>query len=186
MLFGSNHASQLGARAHYRAGGHHVIHSKAVFESHAIKVCCGMDHTVLLLASGQVVTFGLGCDGQLGLGNLENSTPQIVPNLKDIVDIHASADWTLALDKHGDLWAWGNNEYNQVSDSAIDQVPNPTKIIIPDEGTIKQRATMMSSTATMGLLGKAFYWFHFQLVFQFKTTFRNNSHFTSFYLVNSL
>ena len=71
VLFGSNHAGQLGARPHYRNNGHHVIHTKSLFGSLATKVSCGMDHTVLLLNDGRVVTFGLGCDGQLGLGRAQ-------------------------------------------------------------------------------------------------------------------
>ena len=52
-------------------------------------------------------------------------------------DICTSGDLCLALTKSGQVYGWGNNEYNQISSSNIDQIPTPQ--LIPIEG--KERAS---------------------------------------------
>lgn len=55
----------------------------------AIQIACGDNHTVVLLQSGEVWTFGKHQEGQLGRKKEEgdedswNSTPRPVPNLGD-------------------------------------------------------------------------------------------------------
>ena len=88
-----------------------------------------MDHTVILLDNGQVATFGLGCDGQLGLGDYENAhRPTLVNDVERISSIRACADWTLALDEDGRVFGWGNNEYKQINYTDEQQVAVPTRI----------------------------------------------------------
>ena len=105
----------------------------------ATQVSCGMDHTVLLLANGRVATFGLGCDGQLGLGTFDNvHRPSLVQDVNRIVSVRACADWTLALNEEGRVFGWGNNEYNQINYTDTQQVAQPVRIDVPGKvGFIK-------------------------------------------------
>jgi len=61
---------------------------------------------------GVVLTVGMGDVGQLGLGpDIEEKTrPGLVPNLKDIVAIAAGGLHTVALNKQGKVYTWGNND----------------------------------------------------------------------------
>ena len=62
-------------------------------------------------------------------------------------------DWTLALDREGQLWGWGNNEYQQISDELVDRIATPRKIDL-SSSVIKikenQRVTKIAATSTQG------------------------------------
>ncbi|KAH7724486.1 Protein W09G3.7 a [Aphelenchoides avenae] len=82
------------------------------------KVHCSLDTSFVLLENGELYSFGLGTDGQLG-----NSTEEIRwrPRRIDgeisgekIVDISGSTDTIVAVSKAGDLFVWGQNEYRQL------------------------------------------------------------------------
>ena len=145
-LVGSNHAGQLGSRPHYRGHDHHTIYPRAYFGSDVVKIQCGLDHTLILLSNGRVATFGLGADGQLGHGDLENRFQPALIDLENVIDIHSNGDWNLALTGDNKLYGWGNNEYRQISSDGIDQISEPTLIL--DGMAIKCIAT----SANMGTI----------------------------------
>jgi E3 ubiquitin-protein ligase HERC2 len=65
-----------------------------------------------LTEDGEVLTWGLGKYGALGQKDTESySTPKKVEGLADIVKIDCGSDFTLALDKDGKLYSFGNNSY---------------------------------------------------------------------------
>lgn len=78
-----------------------------------------MDTSFVLLENGELYSFGLGTDGQLGNGNEEFQwTPMLVEgDLKGekISRISGSTDTLIALSTNGDLFAWGQNEYGQMA-----------------------------------------------------------------------
>jgi len=157
-LVGSNHAGQLGSRPHYRGHDHHKIHSRTYFGSDVLKIECGLDHTLILLTNGRVATFGLGADGQLGHGNLENRFKPALIELENVIDIHSNGDWNLALTQDNKLYGWGNNEYRQISSDEIDQISEPTLIQLDGMATIKNIATGANMGAILTDENKVFSW----------------------------
>lgn len=52
-------------------------------------VCCGKNHTLLLLSDGEVYSWGLNDEGQLGISNKENqNTPIHIENLHNVYLIY--------------------------------------------------------------------------------------------------
>ena len=74
-------------------------------------VSAGGDHSMALSSEGQVLTWGFGGEGQLGLGDEENrSVPTLVPDLEGVTAIGAGRSHSLAI-KGGAVYTWGNGEH---------------------------------------------------------------------------
>jgi alpha-tubulin suppressor-like RCC1 family protein len=92
-------------------------------------IAAGSQHTIALRANGDVLTFGHNFYGQLGYSTsaaYPNSTPQQVPGLVNIVDLAATANSTVALNKDGTLRTFGYNgnaELGYPTSSYFDQTP---------------------------------------------------------------
>lgn len=88
-----------------------------------IKIAAGSNHTLALDKDGNVYSFGLNSNGQLGLGDVTlRNRPTKVSRLKDIVDIFAGGNNSFAMDKYGNVYGFGQNTYYQLGDvSAIDR-----------------------------------------------------------------
>lgn len=99
-------------------------------------IVCGADHVVALTTDGRVYTWGNGQQYQLGRRIIERLkinglTPEKL-HLKNIVQVGAGAYHSFAIDKDGNVLAWGLNSLNQLgieSESQTDFIPMPT--IIP-------------------------------------------------------
>ena len=96
-----------------------------------IDVVCGQDHSLFLTDKGHVYACGLNTDGQLGLGHYECvSRPERVRGdieQEHIVQIASKGDCVLAVNKSGDVFGWGNNEYRQLGVSS-DPVDSPASL----------------------------------------------------------
>jgi RCC1-like G exchanging factor-like protein len=83
-----------------------------------IDVVCGQDHSLFLTSQGRVYACGLNTDGQLGVGHYDCvSRPEQVRGdieHEHIVQISSKGDCVLAVNKAGDVFGWGNNEYRQL------------------------------------------------------------------------
>jgi alpha-tubulin suppressor-like RCC1 family protein len=83
-----------------------------------IAVDAGYDYSMALTQNGEVWSWGENASGQIGDAtpidreNWNNviSTPSKTKELKEIVAISAGLNYALALDRHGDVWQWGDNE----------------------------------------------------------------------------
>lgn len=99
-----------------------------------IKISCGWGHNVLLTDSGKVFTWGFGESGCLGHGDLNTQlTPKELKAIKDIdiVDVEAGSDFTLLLDKQGNVYYCGNLESKEkaiISSPEIVNFKNEVKI----------------------------------------------------------
>ena len=96
----------------------------------AVDVSAGDDHALALARDGSVYAWGVGKDGQLGIGpmpviNFRTSTPAAltympvpvrVPDLGDVTAISAGSNQSLALLKDGTVRAWGYNKNGEVGD----------------------------------------------------------------------
>ncbi|XP_052764495.1 RCC1-like G exchanging factor-like protein [Mya arenaria] len=127
------------------------------------KVLCGQDHTLFLTSDGQVFSCGLGADGQTGLETYENvGRPRRLMGDIDgvrITDIASRADCVLAISESGDVFGWGNSEYNQLSMVTQEtQVSVPKYLPIKNCGKITQIASGGSSCMVLNEKGEVYVW----------------------------
>ncbi|KAI7903972.1 regulator of chromosome condensation 1/beta-lactamase-inhibitor protein II [Cokeromyces recurvatus] len=97
---------------------------KSIAKLNFIDIASGASHCVALDTNGHVYTWGCNEFCQLGrstttptadekVEKLKNLTPTQVPLLNDIVSISSGAFHSLALDRFGQVYAWGLNHYQQ-------------------------------------------------------------------------
>lgn len=82
----------------------------------AVEVATGERHTCARRASGQVVCWGHGTEGQLGVSLGGTNTPVAVIGVSDAVELVAGARHTCARRASGEVLCWGANEYGQIGD----------------------------------------------------------------------
>lgn len=109
------------------------------------QVDTGTQHTLALgRDDGNVYAWGRNNYGQLGDGSTTNRTsPVAVQGLPAgaIVKIAASGNFSLALDRDGGLWSWGQNAYGQLgigtttASSTAQRVPLDARIVDIAGGT---------------------------------------------------
>uniref|UniRef100_A0A914VPX8 HECT domain-containing protein n=1 Tax=Plectus sambesii TaxID=2011161 RepID=A0A914VPX8_9BILA len=99
FTFGADTYGQLG-----HGSQSHSIVPKPVLElmgSTVTRVACGRCHTVVAV-NRRMYAFGLGSDGQLGLGSTRNAvTPRPVPDTSDVISVFAGGDRTFFLQAPG-------------------------------------------------------------------------------------
>ncbi len=72
----------------------------------------------LAVANGAVDSWGLGEQGQLGLGPTQviSLSPKEVSGLSSITAVAAGGEISVALRSNGEVWAWGENRYGELGD----------------------------------------------------------------------
>ncbi len=99
-----------------------------------VQISVGGMYSMLLNKDGRVYVFGDNNDGQLGLGtntNFDTSELVLIPTLFDIVEISAGKKHSLCLDKFGQIYTFGLNEFGQLGlgDTINRNVPTLSMII---------------------------------------------------------
>ncbi|KAL4438108.1 hypothetical protein ABPG74_016887 [Tetrahymena malaccensis] len=79
-----------------------------------VQVVCGWQHSMALSSSGQVYSWGLGEEGQLGHNDMETlNTPKMIEyfcqQAKQIKYISCGHSHSAAISEEGDLYTWGCN-----------------------------------------------------------------------------
>jgi hypothetical protein len=76
-----------------------------------VQLAVGAHHACVRHRDGGVSCWGSdGGSGQMGDGgNVAHPAPRRVPGLRDVVAIAAGAQFTLALDRSGGVWCWGES-----------------------------------------------------------------------------
>ncbi|CAM9161207.1 unnamed protein product [Ectocarpus sp. 12 AP-2014] len=125
------------------------------------EVFCGYEHTFALTSDGDVLGFGNGVKGQLGIGNTDShSNPQRVHLLsgKGVVKMAAGLEHSLALTESGDLYAFGDNLSGQLglghNFTAKEQTPQ--KVPPLGRAKITQLACGQDHTAVLTSSGELF------------------------------
>ncbi|MGE5549953.1 MAG: PKD domain-containing protein [Bacteroidota bacterium] len=99
------------------------------------KACGGYFHSLALKADGTVWAWGKNNYGQLGDGTTTGkSTPVQVKGpggagfLTNVVAIGSGAYHSLAVKADGTVWAWGNNQLNQLGDGTATHRYTPVQV----------------------------------------------------------
>lgn len=78
-------------------------------ESPVMQISCGLHHTVLLLQSGEVMTFGSNTYGQLGVGDLvPRGGPTLVKLACHAIHVAAGSNHTVVLSNKGEVYTFGS------------------------------------------------------------------------------
>jgi len=139
--------------------------SPELFANKRIKdIVCGQDHTMFLTENGEVFSCGWSADGQTGLGTYNN---QDLPMLaegdiknENIVKLSSTGDAVLAMNDKGDVFGWGNSEYNQILlDSDEQQINVPLHLkYLNNIGKIINIAAGGSFSMVLNDEGNVFVW----------------------------
>ncbi|CAM9344978.1 unnamed protein product, partial [Laminaria digitata] len=125
------------------------------------QVFCGYEHTFALTSGGDIMGFGNGVKGQLGIGNTESfNSPQRVHLLcgKGVVMMAAGLEHSLALTESGDLYSFGDNLSGQLglghNFTAREQTPQ--KVLYFSKSKIVQMACGQDHTAILTSAGELY------------------------------
>ena len=84
-------------------------------------VSAGKYHVLALDKDGYVWAWGYNKYGQIGQGSTQDWYEQAVKVkidentfLSDIVYIDAGFQYSMAIDRYGNIWVWGRNQYGQL------------------------------------------------------------------------
>ena len=95
-------------------------------------VACGYAHSLALCENFEVLSWGSGWKGKLGLGDDHNRlTPTLIPSLKrkHLKQIVAGSFHTLALSEGGDVYSWGVGERGQLGHGDLENRKLPTPLL---------------------------------------------------------
>ncbi len=100
-----------------------------------VKIAVGSNHVLALASDGKVYAWGANNVGQLGQNNTDDQVyAKLVLGeegssyLTNIVDIDAGATGSIALDKNGNVYVWGNGINGEIGDSAKLSKSLPVKV----------------------------------------------------------
>ncbi|HSW56914.1 MAG TPA: Ig-like domain-containing protein, partial [Dehalococcoidales bacterium] len=131
--WGWNNYGQVGNGDYSTDGSdiHTSIPSRVQGITDAVAVAAGWDFGLALDKYGRVWGWGSNSYGQLGLGYTE-SVPHLLPSvihgLNNIIAISCGARYSLALDKNGQVWAWGYSSEGELGQSDKLQQNSPVKV----------------------------------------------------------
>ncbi|XP_021365239.1 RCC1-like G exchanging factor-like protein isoform X2 [Mizuhopecten yessoensis] len=139
------------------------IHRIKDLPDNVTKVVCGQDHTLFLTAAGELYSCGMGADGQTGLGhyNSEHRPTLVQGDLQGVKvkDIGGAVDCVLAVSDKGELFGWGNSEYNQLSMiTEHTQVNVPRHLPVHSCGKVKKAVAGGSMCAMLTEKGHMYVW----------------------------
>ena len=92
-------------------------------------VLAGHDHTLAITTKGKVYAWGVGGNGQLGLGDYQaRLSPTAVPLPGPAVQVAAGWGHSLALLADGRVFAWGTNTTGQLGDGTTTMRNTPAAV----------------------------------------------------------
>jgi alpha-tubulin suppressor-like RCC1 family protein len=119
---------------------------------------------MFLTENGEVFSCGWSADGQTGLGSYNNQDlPKLVEGdikNENIVKLSSTGDAVLAMNDKGEVFGWGNSEYNQILlDSDEQQINVPLHLkYLNNIGKITNIAAGGSFSMVMNDEGNVFVW----------------------------
>lgn len=121
-----------------------------------VAISSGFTHALAVRRDGTVWAWGSNHVGQLGLGSQSEGVPKAtaVPGLAEIVAAAAGSYHSVALDRQGHIWTWGDAENNQLG--RVGDGKNPGRV----DGIEGVVAIAAGGDQTVALLGNghAMFW----------------------------
>ena len=125
MSFGSNKGGQLGTGDIVNRLTPSVVTCSAWRRGAQVtEVSCGMHHTLAVAVVGntfpvkrRVYAWGWGEHGRLGVGHEEmllSPTEVALMSHRNVCEVRAGEQHSLALTESGDVYSWGSNRFGQV------------------------------------------------------------------------
>ena len=108
------------------------------------QIASGSKHILALSDSGDVYAWGVGSNGQLGLGKRRNfPSPQLVWGLmrKGVRQIAAGDHHSLALTYNGLVYSWGSSRFGQLGHGNRKMQPLPKLIQHLDENVSREKSS---------------------------------------------
>ncbi len=99
--------------------------------SDVVKVAAGHQFGLALTRSGEVLSWGFATSGRLGrtVSTTDSSEPTPISGLPPIRHIVAGIDRGYAIDRDGNGWAWGMNEFGQLL-ADVEGLGPPVRIVL--------------------------------------------------------
>ena len=94
------------------------------------KIDAGFYHTVAIDKNGQAWSWGYNFSGQLG----DNSTTarctpvSVAGSTKTFCEISTGNEHVIAIDKNGDVWAWGSGASGRLGDNTTTSRLTPVRV----------------------------------------------------------
>ncbi|KAL1503593.1 hypothetical protein AB1Y20_012070 [Prymnesium parvum] len=128
--WGSGSFGKLGHGEPSDEGTPRQVHA---FAGRAVEtVACGYAHTVVICDNHEVLAWGSGWKGKLGLGDDQNRlTPTPIPSLKrkHITQLACGSFHTIVLTEQGDVFTWGIGERGQLGHGDLENRKTPTPLL---------------------------------------------------------
>ncbi|MFY9113973.1 MAG: hypothetical protein WAO23_01870, partial [Dethiobacteria bacterium] len=100
--------------------------------SEVCAISAGRNHSLALMESGDVYSWGYGANGCLGHGDLkERLAPQKIETLKGVRQVSAGGHHSLALLENGEVYAFGYNSNGQLGTKDTATRLEPAKVALP-------------------------------------------------------
>ena len=121
--------------------------------------CAGNQYSVIVKKDGSVLASGIGTQGQngsktftdrLSFQSIEKTTGGA---LSQIVSLSCTNDHILAVDRNGDVWAWGSNDQGQLLDGTTTKRATASKITLPAGVKAKGVVAGLNYSAILGTNG---------------------------------
>ncbi|KAJ0392770.1 hypothetical protein P43SY_009330 [Pythium insidiosum] len=142
LTFGMNDCGQLGLDHTQHQHTPQLV--DALSSQVVTKVACGLYHTVVTTAGGELYAFGKNDYGQLGLGHARNvKLPTLVrvtigDSDEKVVDVSCGYYHTVAVTDKGKLLTWGRNDYGQLGIGSKDHKNVPQYVPLPLSSRIRK------------------------------------------------
>merc|ERR1712173_286331 len=99
--------------------------------SKAIFICCGFNHTLIILEDGSIYSCGHGGHGRLGHSNEKSvDIPKQILALKNkkIVKCEGGQCHSICMDENGIVWTFGSGKYGQLGHSNEESTSAPKMV----------------------------------------------------------
>ncbi len=139
---GLNNYGQLGLGDHEERLTAEMINPENWGGSLVVDAGAGEHHSMVLLSTGQVLTFGRADSGQLGVETSERAVPVSlhVTSLEGVRMIAVGGNHNLAADANGLIFSWGFGEMHQLGHGPAEDEKQPRLIQTQLHGQVLQLA----------------------------------------------
>lgn len=116
--FGGNTSGQLGNGTTHESSFPVIV----LGATELTAVAAGGEHSLALRENGEVIAWGENSDGQVGDGTTTTRTSPVavkgLPKGEKVIAIATGADFSLALEESGHVWAWGSDARGELGNGS--------------------------------------------------------------------